>query len=585
MTTKKISFHFSPAVKEPYTSPSPDDSPWTYPATEGFTTTPDEPRGLSTTAAWDEGWMERAAQRKHLRRFEDPNAWPRVTPEIPVVEKTYERHMPVLEQYDLPEEVRAKNPLKSKDKILDERVFDPREQVPTPVRDALVDRDRFVQKMDVIPVSDEEYEQYLAEELEILPENKREMVPYRKNILDETRLTKLDYSQLSTSKGVENIAYVLSTLTPEELEYWRKWYKYAHDTAVQLARKYNKDLMTVAGVIAVLSPQTDWVENIRRADIALSGQWNKFFHIQTAVQRAWALVNKGDFTAVYGPKVFPFFLSIYDPVKYQDEVVVDKHAISIWAGFPIDKAIPDAVRAKVTRDYGIAGARFGLSAQEAQAAAWAAWRASQMFLRRQAFIVRASPPNGFKDWEYPKTQEEPGAPTSWPTDWATSYSDGVHLGQLDEPRQPWVAVDLDGTILSYESGYGESNTFGEPLPGAREALNELQQLGWRVSIYTARFQDLDEAETQELKDMLADYLVAAEVPFDDIWVGRKPQADAFVDDKALRFEGDWATIVEQLTVEPAEKRAWALIDTQDGGLTEEWSDLVPSVRTDRSIPR
>jgi hypothetical protein len=577
----KNAFHYSPAVDEGFSSLAPDNDPWTYPATEGFTTPPDEPRGLSLQSAWEGDWIKEA-QRRHVRRFEDPNEWPRVSPDAPVVQEQYTKHMPTIENFALPSEVTALPP-GSKNKLLDMRIFDPKSQEVAPIRDAITDPERFRHRFKVTPVSDEEYEQYIQEELDILPESKREMIPFRQNILDESRLSPTDYTERSSKKGVANIEYVLSTLTPEELEYWRKWYRYAHDTAVQLARKYNKDLMTVAGVIAIMSPQTDWVENIRRADIVLSGQFDRVYHLDTSMQRAYALIMKGDFSAILGPKVFPFFLSIFDPVRYQDEVVVDKHAIGIWLGRPLDKSIPDLLRDQVTRDYGIAGAKFGLTAQEAQAAAWAAWRASQMFLRR-AFLVRARFPTTFKDWEHPEPTDEPGEPTSWATDWANSYPDGMHMGMRAQ-RQPWVAVDLDGTILSYESGWGEEGKFGDPLPGAIEALNELMQLGWRVSIYTARFSGLDETSTAELEAALSDYLTSVGVPFSDIWIGHKPQADAFVDDRALRFEGDWSTILQQLAVNPAGKRAWALPDTQDGGLTEEWSDLVPSVRTDRSIQR
>lgn len=125
-------------------------------------------------------------------------------------------------------------------------------------------------------------------------------------------------------------------------------------------------------------------------------------------------------------------------------------------------------------------------------------------------------------------------------------------------RQPWVAVDLDGTILE-EAPEGDKGqqTFGALKPGAAEALAELTSLGWRVSIYTARFgdEDLDEATIARWAEEIGDYLRSNEVPFNDVWVGRKPRADVFVDDKAIRFEDDWPAIVQQVAVIPTPHRA------------------------------
>lgn len=138
--------------------------------------------------------------------------------------------------------------------------------------------------------------------------------------------------------------------------------------------------------------------------------------------------------------------------------------------------------------------------------------------------------------------------------WGESYEDDmrVHMGA----RTPWAAVDLDGTILNSPAQFPddpyEMPEFGEVKPGAREALGELMSLGWRISIYTARFGDESWPEDvlQSNAELLANYLKSVEVPFSDIWLGRKPRCDVFVDDKAVRFEGDWNAILETLAVLP-----------------------------------
>lgn len=156
---------------------------------------------------------------------------------------------------------------------------------------------------------------------------------------------------------------------------------------------------------------------------------------------------------------------------------------------------------------------------------------------------------------------------------------GVHLGQ----RQLWVAVDLDGTILEdvKEPEVGEIDLgsppsaiapaeskrpegvnppsapegarqipLGPPVKGAKEVLTELARLGWRVSIYTARFGDenLSDEVVAQWAAEIAEHLKSHGVPFSDVWVGRKPRCDYFIDDKAVHFDGDWDEVLKELTL-------------------------------------
>ena len=160
--------------------------------------------------------------------------------------------------------------------------------------------------------------------------------------------------------------------------------------------------------------------------------------------------------------------------------------------------------------------------------------------------------------------------------WGQSYNDdfGAHYGQAAPQGPPapqpedataavWVAVDLDGTILEsvpwpedYDPTSGVQPPLGQPIPGSVDVLVELARLGWRISIYTARFGDetLPPETVQAWAKEIAEHLQSNGVPFSDIWVGRKPRADYFVDDKAIQFDGDWAAILEQLTLIDAPPR-------------------------------
>jgi hypothetical protein len=133
--------------------------------------------------------------------------------------------------------------------------------------------------------------------------------------------------------------------------------------------------------------------------------------------------------------------------------------------------------------------------------------------------------------------------------------------RADTARPPWVAVDLDGTVLEAAPkgvtvGEGQQLPLGPPKPGAVDALTELVRLGWRVSIFSARFGDenLDDAVVATWAKEIAEHLTRQNVPFTDIWVGRKPRCDFFVDDKAIKFDGDWGSVIEQLTLIDAPPR-------------------------------
>ena len=101
-----------------------------------------------------------------------------------------------------------------------------------------------------------------------------------------------------------------------------------------------------------------------------------------------------------------------------------------------------------------------------------------------------------------------------------------------ETMQRALCTDLDGCLHAYRDGWqGHSVVADEPEPGAVAACKALAEAGWRLYVLTSR---------QEL-GVVVDWLDRHGFP--DMEVTRvKPIAVAYVDDRALRYEGNWPSV-------------------------------------------
>jgi hypothetical protein len=124
----------------------------------------------------------------------------------------------------------------------------------------------------------------------------------------------------------------------------RQWYPAAHDIAADLSRDYPIGVITAAGVIAALSPNNKWSRNCADARKLISTYSEHGGHAASQVTvctygvnlaKALAILKlqhptMDDIEAVLnGRKVVSFFRCI---LGNQQEVCVDGHAYSVWAG-------------------------------------------------------------------------------------------------------------------------------------------------------------------------------------------------------------------------------------------------------------
>jgi hypothetical protein len=105
-----------------------------------------------------------------------------------------------------------------------------------------------------------------------------------------------------------------------------------------------------------------------------------------------------------------------------------------------------------------------------------------------------------------------------------------------------VALDFDGVINSYKSGWQGADKTDEPVEGAADGLNNLLDEGLKVVIYSTR------AETAEGQQTIKDYLhnlIGDRADGIEVSSG-KPIATVYVDDRAVTFTGDWEAMPERI---------------------------------------
>jgi hypothetical protein len=102
-------------------------------------------------------------------------------------------------------------------------------------------------------------------------------------------------------------------------------------------------------------------------------------------------------------------------------------------------------------------------------------------------------------------------------------------------EQPIACVDFNGVLDAYTGWHG-SEHFDPPREGAREFLASLRARGYRLVIFTSRY-DRDVwawLESYALHDLV------------DEVTDRKPAAHVFIDDRAVCFRGDFAATLRDV---------------------------------------
>jgi capsule biosynthesis phosphatase len=118
-----------------------------------------------------------------------------------------------------------------------------------------------------------------------------------------------------------------------------------------------------------------------------------------------------------------------------------------------------------------------------------------------------------------------------------------------------IVIDLDGTICTLKK---ENESYDQVvlIPGAKDKIDELRNLGHYIIIHTARNMATQRGNLgcvmQNVGKVTLDWLSENEIYFDEIYFG-KPNGEIYIDDRALRFE-NWNDIDGNLLLNLAKKK-------------------------------
>ena len=162
-----------------------------------------------------------------------------------------------------------------------------------------------------------------------------------------------------------------------------RWYPDAHETALGLGKLagYRNDTRRIqvgAGLLAALSPQTEWGDNIHLAHMLIG---TGHAHGQTTANNDKALrILEGEYPldVLKGRKVVPFYKAIVNPIG-DNPTVVDRHASAVYMGRPLIeselcKLQSPVIYRRISGAYARAAKLRGVHPNVLQAQAWLQWR-------------------------------------------------------------------------------------------------------------------------------------------------------------------------------------------------------------------
>lgn len=105
---------------------------------------------------------------------------------------------------------------------------------------------------------------------------------------------------------------------------------------------------------------------------------------------------------------------------------------------------------------------------------------------------------------------------------------------------PTIVFDFDGVIHSYTSGWKGVDIIPDPpVPGIRDAIDEIRAAGYRVVVVSTRCSELGGLGA------IRKFMEENNIFVDDI-SAHKPPALVYIDDRAICFDGHPETLLNKI---------------------------------------
>ena len=178
----------------------------------------------------------------------------------------------------------------------------------------------------------------------------------------------------------ERVRVLVETASDADYRDGSLWYLRAHDHALDLSERYGLTVRQASGIIAALSPQIGWEQNLVIADDFTASGGTASVHFSICTERARAILDDphaDPLDILGGPKVRSFYRNILNPTV-PGPVTIDRHAAAILAGLPTPtylRTYPKLLNRTAIYDlcaaaYRSAARALDLLPHEAQAIAW-----------------------------------------------------------------------------------------------------------------------------------------------------------------------------------------------------------------------
>ena len=118
------------------------------------------------------------------------------------------------------------------------------------------------------------------------------------------------------------------------------------------------------------------------------------------------------------------------------------------------------------------------------------------------------------------------------------YPESVDVDNVNTKR---IMIDFDGTIHMYSEGWKDGTIYDEPMYGTKQFIEQLKNDGFEVVVFTSRLSvsSLGQEVVNEQKEMIEKWLNDYDIEVDGITAEKLP-AVAYVDDRAIMFDGQWS---------------------------------------------